>query len=491
MGELPARIAPMTASRPIILALFVAAALAAGGLASPDRPEQDPASPPRVILRVNRNLQIRGTVDLEDENVIVVRDLDGKIESFAKHRVVQIVRLVEPSPGQRGTVVLRNGQTRQGVIIEDSWDRVVIEVEGIRAVLPRDGVDYVMLEPTFEEQYTRYKAALEPGMYDEHYRLCTWLFDHRAYALAERELAELLSNVDMVDAHKLLSLTRSQLALAHRPDSAPDREEPANNADPGDPSSGPVYERDLLPKEILGRADVNLIRVYEIDLRNPPRVKVDADTIRKLVEHYGASSLIPDSQDGRTAMFRADPIRIVELMFRLKARELYPEVRVLTEPKALNLFRQRVHDTWLMNNCATSRCHGGLRAGRLFLHRLRHKDERVRFTNLLILHRLDLDSRWPLVNYEEPIMSRIIQFGLPRGEARLPHPDVPGWRPAFRPGADRMKQDALAWIEAMMLAWIEAMMHPRPRYPVDYEPPVIEDAGAPSDEAAPDGRAPR
>jgi hypothetical protein len=61
-------------------------------------------------------------------------------------------------------------------------------------------------------------------------------------------------------------------------------------------------------------------------------------------------------------------------------------------------------------------------------------------------------------------MSLIIQHGLPRGDAQLPHPDVHGWKPVFGKN-DRLRREALAWIEAMM--------RPRPVYPVDYEPPVV------------------
>jgi hypothetical protein len=172
-------------------------------------------------------------------------------------------------------------------------------------------------------------------------------------------------------------------------------------------------------------------------------------------------------------------------MFKLRARELYPKINVITEPWALNLFRRRVHNTWLLNSCATVRCHGGGRAGRFYLYRQRYKDERVRYTNLLILHRMELDRDWPLINYSEPMMSLIVQHGLPRREARKPHPDVKGWKPVFGPGGQRMLRDTLDWIDSMM--------KPRPEYPVEYEPPqlggAIEDPGPLGDPGT--DRAPR
>jgi hypothetical protein len=178
-------------------------------------------------------------------------------------------------------------------------------------------------------------------------------------------------------------------------------------------------------------------------------------------------------------MFRADPIDLVRLMFELKARDLYPQINVDSEPYALNIFRQRVHDAWLIGNCATSRCHGGLEGGRFFLHSRNSRDERVRFTNLLIL----LRSEWPdepLVDFERPLDSLVIQHALPRTEARFPHPDVPGWKPVFTNANQRLLADAVRWIESMY--------RPRPSYPVDYEPPILEpEIGLPPSPTEPPG----
>jgi hypothetical protein len=253
----------------------------------------------------------------------------------------------------------------------------------------------------------------------------------------------------------------AQLALREKP-RPPEGPGPAGGADGADQLPG---ARDEPPGGILTREDVNLIRVYEIDFDRPPKVAVEAETIRALIDQYSTSRLIPTTETERHRLYRADPLEIVELLFKLRARDLYPQVNVITEPWALNLFRRRVHNTWLLNTCATVRCHGGGPAGRFYLHRRRFKDERVRYTNLLILHRMDLDREWPLVNYNEPMMSLIVQHGLPRQQARKPHPDVKGWKPVFGPGGQRMLRDTLEWIDSMM--------KPRPTYPVDYQPPPL------------------
>ncbi len=437
--------------------------------------EVPPIQPPaRVVIRENRHNEVAGYVDFENDDIIVIKTLNGDVQDFSKNRVVAITYLVTPEPGQLGTVRLRNGQLRRGIILEDSFQRVVVEIEGVKTTLPRESVDEVTLDPTFEERYENFKSQLEPGAHRAHFELCQWLFDERRYLLCKKELSALLREVQLPEATQLETLLDAQLFVMRGAESRQAPPAP-NNATPEEPvassgaaQAGPVDQADLLPTQILTLEDVNLIRVFELEFDRPPRVNIRPDTIRALIQGYSTSPLIPDTRQGRQAMFRAEPLRIVELMFNLRARELYPQIEVLSEPYALNQFRQSVHDRWLLNTCATSRCHGGTQAGRLFLHRANYKDARVRYTNLMILERLDIDPEWPLINYDEPLMSLIVQYGKPRDEARLPHPEVRGWDPAFTQSSRRMLQDTLVWIQSMM--------QPRPDYPVEYQPPVLAPA---------------
>ncbi len=459
----------------LLLTFSFSATLQAQEPATPAEPaHQTPAKQdgPRVVLIVNRDTEIRGYLATEDENIIAIRNLKGQVESFAKSRVSQIVRLVDPAPGQTGIVVLRDGQMREGVLIEDNFDYVLVEIQGIRAKLKRESVSHVLLQPTFEQRYAQYKASLQPGMYDAHFTLCKWLFERRRYDLAKKELDDLLDKAEMAEARKLLNVVEAQLALLQKPESAekPTESENSPAATPtSDSSSSETGESSY--GHIISKADVNLIRVFEIDFENPPKITITPETVRAIIDKYGASKEVPASQTGRNAMFRAasdQPLQIVRLMFDLRARDLYSQIQVNSEPHSLNLFRQRIHDTWLMNNCATSRCHGGPEAPAtgFYLNRKNYKDERVRYTNLLILERLKRDPQWPLINYDRPEDSLIIQYGLSREDAtcRKPHPATPGWKAAFSPISPRMKQDAIEWIKSMM--------QPRPEYPVDFVPTV-------------------
>jgi len=312
----------------------------------------DPSKPQRVIVQVNRRRTIHGTLQMHDDELIVVRDRSGELHSFPVSRVMRVVKLVDPVPGQTGVVFLNNGQTREGVIIEDAYEHVLMEIEGIRAKLSRDHVDHVELKPTFQQQYESYKAQLQPGQTRNHLTLCHWLIDQRKYELARTELLELLKHdPENHEANRMMRIVEAQLELlAGGFRTSEDQRE--NGAEDGDGSkrSGPVYAKDLLPKEIISAEDVNIIRVYEIDFENPPRVSVSPETIRKLIEHYGTSELMPASQTERTELFRADYFE-EEVRRRLASlygtENLYEgglEVRTTLEPRLQAIAEQALHD---------------------------------------------------------------------------------------------------------------------------------------------------
>lgn len=446
-----------------------------------DSPEVPLATAPvstvgtRVWVFIDRYKEAGGTIEAEDDTTIVIREPDGRVSSFAKGRLILIVRLVEPTKGgQEGIIHLRDGSDLRATIHADGFDAVEYELSGIRNKMPREAVSGVTLEASFDEKYKRFKESIKPAEIDKRLTFARWLMGERRFDLASEELRALTKEVDVPEGRDLLKQVEAQLAL----DAASRARRGANGSESGTATNqgrspapsqsprrtGPVDLKDILPSRLLSADDVNIIRVYEVDLKKPPRMDIAPDVIRDLITNYGSSALVPTGTDERNRMFTWEPAKILKLMYDLKARDLYPRVRVTSEPWTLNLFRTRVHDAWLIPNCATSACHGGIDAGRFFLHRRGSKEERVRYTNLLILTRSKLDH--PLVDFDDPDSSLIIQYALPRDEARTPHPEVKGWKPIFTGSAKALRGETLQWIRSMY--------KPRPDYPVDYEPPHLD-----------------
>lgn len=424
--------------------------------ASGDDADDADDAPPRVaIVVVDERERVGGTIQLESDEVIVLRTPEGRMRSFAKDGVRRVDHLLGRAPGRRGTVVLRSGETHAGLILLDDLEKVQLEIGGVAVDFERRRVDRLVLEPTVRERYEHYRALLDRDDVEAHYDLCRWLADEREWTLAAAELERLLGRMDHRRARDLQRIVLAQLDLA--------RERAERAAEGGvaeESDSGDRRDPDARgPLRLLNEREVDLIRVYEIDFRRPPRVDVPRAVVDVLLDRYGDAEVIPDDPVDRDRLHRAPSIEIVRLMFQLRARELYDEIRVRTEPAALDLFRRRVHDAWLIRNCGA--CHDGDHVGPFRLVTFRPRRTEARYTNLLLLERTEVPEG-RLVDYDDPTSSLILQYALPRARARVPHPPVGEFRPVFTgPNDDRL---------LAAVGWIESMYRPRPEYPVELDP---------------------
>ena len=75
-----------------------------------------------------------------------------------------------------------------------------------------------------------------------------------------------------------------------------------------------------------------------------------------------------------------------------------------------------------------------------------------------------------MIDRDEPRTSLLAAYGLPRAEAKTPHPDVPGFRPYFRTRNDKRY--------GSMIDWIDRLRHPlRARhYGIQVAPATTPDA---------------
>ena len=455
-------------SPPAAPAASPAAAPTATGAPAADAPAEPAAeqAPEGAIRRVHvvesRSREFSGWVVADDDTTFTVRRGETSV-TFEHGRVLNVIELVDvPASGATGLITMRDGTSVRAHILDDGFDAVVYSIAGIRTVVPRDRAWQVMLDVGFDERYRKLKAALRDDDVDGRLAMCRWLFEQRAYDEALTETRALIATRPIDEAKRLLAAIEAQVAVF--------RSTPSGTPSTGGASATPRVPASALPDRLLTPTEVNLIRVYEIDFNRPPKVTISADSIKELIAAHASSDLIPESESGRTRLFTQDPIELVKLMFDLRARDLYDRIQVDTEPHALNMFRTKVHNAWLLGNCATSRCHGGLDGGNFFLHARNGNSDSVRYTNLLILLESRFDGR-PMVDFDQPHDSLLVQHALPRSSARFPHPDVPGWKPVF----DRTNERLMADCER----WIATMHRPRPEYPVDFDPPSLRspDAG--------------
>ena len=378
-------------------------------------------------------------------------------------------------PEPETVVVLKDGQRFTGFLVERTPERVVLRIAGINTPIKRGVIDRVEIMPPVRERYQRMRELIDDTDAESLLRLAEWLRVRGEWDLALKEVDQALAvKPNDPDALRLKQLVQSQKELAEKP-----RVPGAPSG--GAPQNGGAGAQDVDNFPLLSPKDINTIKVYEVDLKNPPRMVIKRETIDAFLEKYRGDNRVPQTPEEQSALYRASPTKVLDLMFRLRAREFYPEVQVVDLPRSLRAFRDDVHRTWLLNSCATNSCHGGNEAGRLRLYNKRPNTEETVFTNFVILERYRLPDGSPLINYQEPGRSPLLQMGLPRNESKHPHPVVPGreargdlWRPFFRSGEADMRFE-------QAVAWIQSMYRPRPDYPIEYKPPTPEAIAPPAD----------
>lgn len=364
-----------------------------------------------------------------------------------------------------------DGTRITGVLIEQNEREIILRVGGIRMPVPRARIDRIVYKPTIMERYREMRAAVHDEDSDQIVLIVRWLISVERYELALKEVEGVLArdphHPDAVELHRLVSLQVELLRSA--------RNRPANQPNP---AAQPVRRAPDDDFPLLSPDQINLINVMEINLNNPPRMRIRRETMEQLFAEYADNPLIPATREAREALLRRPPEVQVDLIFRVRARNLYDQIQVIDKPEAMRKFRENVHRAWLINACATTKCHGGNEAGRLWLYNRNPASDPTVYTNFLILERFrTLDGR-PLIDYEEPTRSLLLHYGLPQNTSPNPHPPVPGTdgrpgtigRPIFQSTDDRRYQASLDWIRSMY--------RPRPEYPIEYTPPLTPAAAA-------------
>lgn len=363
---------------------------------------------------------------------------------------------------------LRDGQRVTGLLVSRSEQVVVLKLGSTDFEYPMANVIQFEVLPPVEERYRAQRSLVPDDDYEQRVALAKWAYQRRRLDLAIAELESILqTDSSNTSAKDLLALAKIQQRIEARAkakaDESRDTRPPTKVAVPGE------------GVPLLTQEQVNLMKVYEVDLTAPPRMNVRRSTITKMLRAYGDSPLIPFTQEGREALYRRTPAEILDLLFQLRARELYAEVEIQEQPASMKMFREQVHSAWLLNRCATAGCHGGPEGGRLQLATRRPNAEETYFTNFLILERFRTADGQALIDYDDPERSPLLHLGLARELSLTPHPVVPvrdgkgdRWKPVFHDADDEGFERALRWIRSMY--------RPRPEYP--FEDPAGANADA-------------
>ncbi len=355
-------------------------------------------------------------------------------------------------------LMFRNGEFLDGELVTETVDGVTMRVAGIETRFPQSRIDRLIRLPDLATRYRNWRSEIDDGDVGHIEQLIQWLAAQELYHVALYEAVKLKQHRPRDPRVAALERRmRGQVQLFDQRGQGVARAPTPNEK----------------PMPLLTPEQVNLIKVYEIDMIDQPRVRIAPRDIQDFLLAFRDDPRVPQTPEGRQAMISGDPLDVLRLMFQLKARDYYSKVRVLDDPDVLKRFRRDVTD-WLVVGCATTQCHGGVEAGSLRLENRNARGETQAYTNFLILTRATMKDGTPLINLEDPDESPLLHLGLGRVGSRFPHPEVPvdrgngdAWKEVF-PRVDDRRWNATT-------AWIRSLYQPRPEYPIEY-PPVEEGA---------------
>lgn len=390
-------------------------------------------------------------------------------------------------------ITLKSGRTITGELVREDSRIVVVGIEGIETTFQRRLVANVVILPPVAERYEKLRSTIAEDDIESRLALVEWLRARKAYNLALEELNEILLIEPQNPHAKLLHTWLAEydkLSTETRPDKPAESGKTPGEVDPDSPDE-PTSDKETRTYQIrrnemplLSEEQINLMRVYEIDLRDPPKMRISDEVMLELMKS-NPDAFSPNA-DERQKVFNLPEIEKLKLLFTLKARDLYPRVELLENPNSLKRFKDQVHHGrgWLINACASTRCHGGVDAGSFQLINDRPHTDETAFTNLYIIENTTLSNGLPLIDFNAPERSPLLQMAVIPSNSLVPHPEIPrgypgtGFRPIFRHTRDRKYQQAVDWIRSMY--------QPRPELDFDYPPAQPETSPNPQTKDQPD-----
>lgn len=386
------------------------------------------------------------------------------------------------------TVILQDGRQLTGQVIAETDASITLRISGIDTPIAKDQLRDIKYMATVEEEFRQRRATLKDDDLEGRYRLTQWLYEawnrdqsDKTYELLSTELSGLgdqfpndqrLAQLKTVveSRRRLMEEERARSAAAER--SAASAQAQAQAQTPAvDTGPEQATGRAVMPSKMLDDRQINLIKVWEIDLDGRPNVTVPRNVRQEILDTFKNEEAVPKGRAAQRQFMAAPGYQVLDLLFAIRARSFYDKAIVNEDPPALRTFRTNVHQRYVLNYCGTVQCHGGPDAGSLFLFRAAPNSEQTVYTNFYILN---ASGGGRLIKRSNPKESLLLEYGLPRDAARFPHPEVQGWRPNFRGVDDPAYQAVLNWIGTLFES---------ADYGIDYQVPTLPRRGAPTEPA--------
>jgi hypothetical protein len=366
---------------------------------------------------------------------------------------------------RRAVVTTADGRQLEGEVLSDNDEGVTLEIAGIRTPIARDQVKDVQYKASVEDEFKTRRAAIKDDDATARYELAYWLYQQKRYDLAAQELADMAKRFPDDEQVRLLAraVEREQRMLDEQREAAAPKPTPTPAPAPGATTVRPAPNSTNAGDARLTKEDINLIRVYDVDLGSVRALNVPHGVLNDFIDKYSAEDQSLRGKDNQNALRRASETTKLAKIFERRAREFYPLVTVSDDPPQLRLFKQSVHTPYVLNYCGTANCHGSDAApGGYYVFRQNPREDRTIYSNFLTLYRTETGNGY-LVDVERPEDSLLLHYGMRPEQAGVVHPQVTGWKPQI------LSTDDVTY--RSILAWIRSYRGIRQKYPITYNPP--------------------
>lgn len=201
--------------------------------------------------------------------------------------------------------------------------------------------------------------------------------------------------------------------------------------------------------KMLDDDQINLIKIYEVQLNTKPRITFSRDDLEEFLREYATDDRVPRGREGHQQFLRAEGYEQLKLMFDVRARDYYGKANYRGEPAPMSVWHRQIHRNYVLEYFREYFGTGQIPA--IYLFPQGRDASRIAYTNFYILTQIRVDGV-PIIDRDRPEESLLLQWGLPRAEAKFQAPDVPNWEPRFRSTEDERYKSVLAWIKSLVAA---------------------------------------
>jgi hypothetical protein len=350
-----------------------------------------------------------------------------------------------------GVVHLKDGRVFSGDVDESNPPQVTVTLDGVKEIFQRDDINSIEYPGSVDEQYADRMDKL--GEHDITGRLAVanWARELGRYDLARRAAIEAM-DIDPADsrASQLLHDIGVEAAL-HRGGPAPAVSSPV---------TAPAAAQ-IAPKPYLTVDQINSIRQLELRPDETFRVSFTHDVRQRFLD-LGTTD---------TGSFKAlSPVEQARMILDSGTTAMAVDVRIDSDPAALAEYHHRIQPR-VIGGCTLGGCHNTVVAAGGFALFSGDESPEAWYTNYYLLQtyvRPATADGAPgkfMIDRTHPDQSLLLEYGLPRAQAKSPHPPALNFHPAFS-GRDDLHYE-------LVEQWITGMLRPDGgEYPeIHYRPP--------------------